>query len=134
MDRSSHCPSCFEPIGAADPCPECGCSSKAPSSHIYLKPGTVLFGKYMVGQVLGQGGFGITYLGWDMNLEIRLAIKEFFPQGYVSREPGKNYIVTFAGAASEEYEYGIERFLSEAKTLTRFEDHPNIVLVRDFFS
>ncbi len=87
----------------------------------------------MVGRVLGQGGFGITYLGWDMNLDVKLAIKEFFPQGFVSRQPGADYIVSFAGTAADEYTYGIERFLEEAKTLARFEDHPNVVSVRDFF-
>ncbi len=133
IDYSLLCPNCFEPTGAADPCPACGYTSKAFVSQLYLKPGTVLFGKYMVGQVLGQGGFGITYLGWDMNLDVKLAIKEFFPQGYVTREPGENCIVSFAGTAADEYTYGIERFLEEAKTLARFEDHPNIVSVRDFF-
>jgi len=133
VDHTTLCPSCFESTGAADPCPHCGYTSNAPSSHIFLKPGTVLFGKYMVGRVLGQGGFGITYLGWDMNLDVKLAIKEFFPHGLVNREPGESYIVSFTGTASDEYSYGIERFLDEAKTLARFEDHPNIVSVRDFF-
>jgi serine/threonine protein kinase len=134
MDFSQFCPNCFEPIGAADPCPACGYTASAEGANLlYLKPGTQLAGKYMVGQVLGQGGFGITCLGWDMNLDVKLAIKEFFPQGFVSRQPGADYIVSFASTAADEYSYGIERFLYEAKTLSRFEDHPNTVSVRDFF-
>lgn len=134
MDRSKLCHSCFEPTGAAESCPECGYTAGLENTNLlYLKPGTLLASKYLVGQVLGQGGFGITYLGWDTNLDVKLAIKEFFPQGLVSRQPGESYIVSFAGTASEEYSYGIDSFLSEAKTLAQFENHPSIVSVRDFF-
>ncbi len=134
IDYHNLCLGCMETRGAVDPCPQCGYTAGAEGANLlYLKPGTRLAGKYIVGRVLGQGGFGITYLGWDTNLDVKLAIKEFFPQGLVSRQPGESYIVSFAGTASEEYSYGIERFLDEAKTLARFEDHPNIVSVRDFF-
>ncbi len=140
MYNHNRCASCFAPsedfapTGETSACPQCGFIPGAPPKNpLYLVPGDILAGKYLLGRALGQGGFGITYLGWDINLDIKLAIKEFFPQGFVSRQPGDNKTVITAETARREFEYGIERFLSEAKTLARFEDHPNIVSVRDFF-
>ncbi len=125
---------CFALTGAEDPCPECGyCEADPGEVTLYLAPRTLLAGKYLIGRVLGQGGFGITYLGWDTTLDVKLAIKEFFPQGLVSRVPGQGKIASYSGGAREELNYGIDRFLSEAKMLARFEHHPNIVSVRDFF-
>lgn len=89
--------------------------------------------KFLLGQFLGQGGFGITYLGWDLNLDMKLAIKEFFPQGLVSRVPGQSKVISYTGETNNQFEFGLDRFLKEAKILARFEDHPNIVTVRDFF-
>ncbi len=120
--------------GSALPCPACGYYPEtAPGAALYLAPGTLLAGKYLIGRVLGQGGFGITYLARDQNLEIRIAVKEFFPQGLVSRVPGANAVVSYTGAVKDQFSFGVESFLREAKTLARFEHHPNIVTVRDFF-
>ena len=93
----------------------------------------MLVDKYLIGRVLGQGGFGITYLAWDINLDIKIAVKEFFPQGLVSRGPTSKDIVSFSGDVRKQFEFGLEKFLHEARTLARFADHPNIVTVRDFF-
>jgi hypothetical protein len=63
-------------------CPECGWSvGNQEESPFYLRPGTALHhGQYCIGRVLGHGGFGITYLGWDDNLALKLAIKEYLPR------------------------------------------------------
>ena len=59
------------------PCPNCGYDPGADKGNGYaLPPETILYGKYLVGRVLGQGGFGITYVGWDLALERKVAIKE----------------------------------------------------------
>jgi serine/threonine protein kinase len=89
--------------------------------------------KYLIGRVLGQGGFGITYLAWDLNLNLKLAIKEYFPQELASRAAGYNKVSAYAGSMGSQYEYGLDKFLQEARTLAQFEGHPNIVSVRDFF-
>lgn len=68
-------------------CPHCGYDPKAEQqSEIALPPGTILHGgKYLVGKVLGQGGFGITYVGMDLALELKIAIKEYYPFHMASR-------------------------------------------------
>ena len=92
---------------------------------------TILNGKYMIQRVLGEGGFGITYEGWDLNLELRVAIKEYFPSGFVTR--GNTDVIAHTGSGEEYYEKGKEKFLSEAKILARFYFLPGIVGVKDFF-
>ncbi len=108
-------------------------SEKGLTASIYLSRGTLLYGKYLIQSVLGRGGFGITYLGWDTNLDIKLAVKEYFPQGLVSRIPGQSRVVSCTGHEGSQFQFGLDRFLTEAKTLAQFENHPNIVTVRDFF-
>ncbi len=134
MDYNNFCFDCFTDKGSHNSCPHCGYApDNSKEAALYLAPGTLLSSKYLVGKVLGQGGFGITYLGWDTNLDIRIAIKEFFPQGLVSRVPGENSVVSYTGTIKDQFSFGVESFLREAKTLARFEHHPNIVTVRDFF-
>jgi len=134
MSFENICIGCMEDKGEETVCPHCQYEEEEYSieASLYLKPRTILADKYMIGRVLGQGGFGITYLSWDLNLELKLAVKEFFPQGLVTRLSGKQ-VVSYTGDIRSQFNYGIEKFLSEAKTLARFEHHPNIVTVRDFF-
>ena len=62
-------------------CPHCGYDpNEIVDTAVYLKPGTVLNDKYLVGRALGYGGFGITYVGWDRNLSRKVCIKEYFPR------------------------------------------------------
>jgi serine/threonine protein kinase len=113
-------------------CPLCGYDRKQEVSPVYLKPGAMLAKKYLIGKVIGHGGFGITYLAYDTVLGIKLAVKEYLVQDYASREPGGR-VVAHAGEAKERFEEGIKRFLEEARNLARFEGNPGIVSVRDFF-
>ncbi len=113
-------------------CPLCGYDRNQEVSPVYLKPGAMLAKKYLIGKVIGHGGFGITYLAYDTVLGIKLAVKEYLVQDYASREPGGR-VVAHAGEAKERFEEGIKRFLEEARNLARFEGNPGIVSVRDFF-
>ena len=99
-----------------------------------LRKGTRLIGHYTIEGVLGQGGFGITYLGIDELHEKKVAIKEFFPQGIVTRniEYQDTVTVTFVGE-KENYEKGKERFLKEARTMAKFSKDEGIVKALDFF-
>lgn len=103
------------------------------SHHTHLEPGTILQGKYRIESSLGQGGFGITYLARDLNLEVNLAIKEYMPQDLATRLPGNSQVSIHSGNLREHYDDGLSKFLQEARTLARFESHPNIVSVRDYF-
>jgi serine/threonine protein kinase len=87
--------------------------------------------EYRIDQVLGAGGFGITYRAHDTNLDKDVAIKEYLPGELAMRAPDGNVV---AQATSHEagYKWGLERFLLEARTLAKF-SHPNIVRVLRYF-
>ena len=129
------CPNCMQELSAPGACPHCGFDSaeyEAPPHQ--LKPGSILNGKYLVGRSLGEGGFGITYIGFDLNLEIRVAIKEYYPNGFVTRQASVSMSVTpLTGSQGEQYGKGLDRFVQEAKSLARFHDLNGIVSVKDFF-
>lgn len=115
-------------------CPRCGWGAGQDNEPHQLPVGTVLAGKYLVGRVLGQGGFGITYLGWDLNLDIRVCIKEFFPSSAVNRDHSRTSAVTCNTTHLEAgYASSRERFLREAKSMAKFRDVPQIVSIFDFF-
>ena len=99
-----------------------------------LRKGTRLIGRYTIEGVLGQGGFGITYLGMDELHKKKVAIKEFFPQGIVTRniEYEDTVTVTLVGE-KDNYEKGKERFLKEAQTMAMFSKDKGIVKALDFF-
>lgn len=128
------CLGCFEPLNGFDVCSHCGWHRDAVPEHAYhLHQGTVLAGRYIVGNTVGVGGFGITYRAWDANLSTLVAIKEFYPAGLVSRVPGEKELVIFSGDKEEQFRLAINRFLDEAKTMAKFTNNPNIVHVFDFF-
>ena len=82
-------------------------------------------------RVLGQGGFGITYLGWNIALDIPVAIKEYLPSDLATRENDMS-VVPQSSEASADFKWGLDRFLDEARILARFQ-HANIVRVHHFF-
>ena len=100
---------------------------------LYLPAGYLLNNRYTVGRVLGVGGFGIVYIAWDNNLDIRVAIKEFLPKEYAARSSNHVSITPYTGSAHEDFSLGVEKFLEEAKALARFQDHPGIVTVHESF-
>ncbi|WP_187374091.1 DUF5050 domain-containing protein [Murimonas intestini] len=117
------------------PCQFCGFDEGAqagPSYHLPCR--SILNGKYLVGRVLGEGGFGITYLGWDLNLDMKVAIKEYYPSGLVTRQaPGVSDVVNYGGEKAVYFDSGKNKFMDEAKTLAKFYAMPGIVSVKDFF-
>jgi len=86
---------------------------------------------YVLERVLGQGGFGITYLARDTNLDQAVAIKEYLPVEVATRRPDAS-VRSRTEDQSERYRWGLDRFIREARTLARF-DHPNIVRVLSVF-
>ena len=115
-------------------CPYCGWKRNADSgSVLHLRPGTMLHGAYLVGRVLGQGGFGITYLGWDNLLQRKVAIKEYFPQVIASRLPGSSTVAPTSNQVNGDFQHGLQSFMNEGRILARFSDHPCIVSVLNLF-
>ena len=129
------CPYCMHHLKEDGSCPCCGSKAAGyrPASH-HLPPGSILKGRYVVGRVLGEGGFGITYLGMDADLERRVAVKEYFPTCLVSRETSLSLSVTcYTQNYQDAYEKGRSQFLKEARTMARLENIPEIVQVLDHF-
>lgn len=115
-------------------CPFCGYyEGSAPMEPYHLRPGTELYRRYAIGNVIGYGGFGITYKAWDNVLETVVAIKEYYPTGLVQRVPGQCEVIIYTGESRDEYVQGLTRFLDEAKNMARFIDNPNIVHVDAYF-
>ncbi len=104
------------------------------NEQIYQLPAeTILAGRYMIQSIIGQGGFGITYCGMDLKLEMKVAIKEFYPSGMVSRVSSYSERITVHEGQEQEFDWCKKRFLEEAKSLAMFADEPNAVSVRDYF-
>ncbi len=132
-DRCSNCMNPYD--GSGNPCPYCGQDvvGYVPPKNC-LPPFTILQGKYMIGRVLGQGGFGITYIGYDMNLATYVAIKEYYPESISGRGLGDNPVMVTAQSGKDEiYNKNLNRFVDEARNLSRFYSLPGIVSVRNFF-
>lgn len=113
-------------------CPFCGFVENTPPEYSsYLPPGTELDGRYTVGTVIGAGGFGITYRAWDNVLNTSVAIKEYYPQGIVSRTGTTN--VSIYNKQEVSYNHGRSRFLKEARSLAQLNGNPRTVNVHGFF-
>ena len=75
-------------------CPFCGyVENTPPDKSFYLHPGVLIRGRYLVGTVIGAGGFGVTYKAWDNTLDSIIALKEYYPDGVASRTDGINVSV-----------------------------------------
>jgi serine/threonine protein kinase len=86
---------------------------------------------YEIRSLLGQGGFGITYLAQDPNLDQLVAIKEYLPSAFAVRG-GDGGVIPSAPDAEQDFRWGLQRFIDEGRTLARF-DHPGIVRVHSVF-
>lgn len=115
-------------------CPLCGYSEEALSeSPLHMQPGTMLLGRFLIGKVIGFGGFGVTYIGWDNTLQQRVAIKEYLPSEFASRTVGQTYITVFGGNKATQFADGMSKFIEEAKRLAQFQDGEGIVRIYDSF-
>lgn len=131
----SICLHCFGTLDGTRVCTNCHKKADdipAPPHHLMTR--TVLADKYLIVRALGEGGFGITYLAWDMNSGKQVAIKEYYPSGYVNRMPHSNQVIINSKQNQAASNRGLKRFIDEAKTLAKIKNLPGIVSVRDFFS
>lgn len=99
-----------------------------------LQRNTELIGRYVIQEVLGQGGFGITYLGIDKLYGNKAAIKEYYPQKIAMRKAQYEDVVTVTSIEEKNnYDKGKKRFLDEAQVMARFNKNEGIVKILDFF-
>lgn len=128
-----YCENCFLETAEAV-CPLCGYdSSISAEDPTLLAPGTVLSGKYVIGTVIGKGGFGVTYLAYDTLSRKKAAIKEYFPRMAAQRTAGTSMVTASSEESRKAFESGAEKFYEEAKLVSKFSGDPNIVEVYEYF-
>ena len=135
MHNVQFCPGCLRDTEFENGvCTKCGFDMNGYTvmPH-HLVPGTLVKQRYKIGRVLGEGGFGITYIGIDTVLNLKVAIKEFYMSGYVNRnhDASPNVFATL-GTHRDTFEKNREKFLNEARVLAQFYGEAGIVGVRDF--
>ena len=136
MKIENLCIHCMKEKHSADEiCPFCGSDPKSADIPPYhLQPFSILAGKYLLGMAIGEGGFGITYIGMDLNLEMRVAIKEYYPNGCAVRNCSEsNTVLSYSNSTQEVFEKGREKFINEARLLAKCSNLSEIVSVKDFF-
>ena len=86
----------------------------------------MLLDRYLVGKVIGYGGFGVTYIGWDSILQQRVAIKEYLPSEFATRSMGQADVTVFGGNKAQQFADGMAKFIDEAKRLAQFQSEDGI--------
>ncbi len=131
-----NCPNCFMPIKGTTICPNCGHDySKNKQYAGVLPPFTLLNNRYLLGRVLGKGGFGITYIAKDIMSNSICAVKEYMPSEYSTRSGGTQNIIPFSDdKAKFVFTHGREKFVEEAKTLLKLRNNPIVVDILDYFT
>jgi len=115
-------------------CRHCGYQKNTDVKEAYyLLPHTVLKEKYLIGRVLGYGGFGVTYIGWDEILQRKVAVKEYLPSDFATRSYGSRRVTVFSGEAAEQFQAGLQSFLFEARRLAKFNAVAETVDIYDCF-
>ena len=128
------CPGCFEEKPRDKQCPHCGFDETAYENHpLHLAPRSMLLDRYMVGKVLGKGGFGITYLGYDSYFQQRVAIKEYLPSPLVGRKNSDSTLIPHDEEKGQYFQEGLRLFLEEARNIKVFKNNTNVVNVENFF-
>lgn len=133
MEGTGYCMGCMHKLDWDGRCHYCGFDERNYKKDQQLGLHTRLKnGEYMIGRQLGQGGFGITYIGMDTTLLQTVAIKEYFPFGAVRRND-RNEIELNDEKYRKDYEKGLESFLCEGRILARFSNLTAVVGVKNFF-
>jgi len=134
IDGRNYCPGCMKMKTGNAVC-ECGFNEETYEKQPHhLAPGTVLSGSIIIGKVIGEGGFGITYLGYDPDLDITVAVKEFYIRKYAGRNTeSSNQIVSLTENKKASFEKGRDRFIEEARKLAKFLNEDGIVSIYRYF-
>jgi serine/threonine protein kinase len=124
------CPYCMTKSLTDGECKFCYHEGEPVTNEVYQLPVMyALDDRYVIGRVLGEGNFGITYLAFDAKHGVRTAIKEYYPTGFATRDGAD--VKPYSGDKSAYFKRGIEKFKSEANALAQFADKPGIVKIRE---
>lgn len=131
IGEAFYCSQCMRPLEEEGKCPFCGYDPSLPYQGPQLEEGTFLReGRYQLGAVIGRGGFGITYAAWDSVLELPVAVKEYFPDAFCSRDVLEGDEVIPLKDHAGHYQMGLQTFTREAHVLATLQ---NIAVVVKFF-
>ncbi len=129
------CLYCFGDLDEKRVCRACGRrDNDEPALPHHLARRTVLKKRYLIDRSIGEGGFGITYVAWDLQTSTKVAIKEYYPSGYVSRDPRSSRVIINSKQNHAPSNRGLKRFIDEAKNLSGLKKLNGIVTAHDFFS
>ncbi len=128
------CYNCFTEFPEGSTCPNCGFKTAAAEgrSPMALRAGAILNGRFVIGRVLGQGGFGITYVALDDKTKTRVAIKEYFPAEFASRAAGACTVTPYP-EKKDAFLFGKTKFREEAHALSAFRDNGHVTRVLGYF-
>ena len=131
VGEKHYCSKCMREIEEYGVCPHCGYDPDALTESFCIEEGTLFQnGRYELGAVIGQGGFGITYAAWDMVLDIPVAIKEYFPREYCKRNTEETDDIEIT---NEYFCIGLQTFIREARILATLQNVSTVVQVYDCF-
>lgn len=133
--KTQRCYKCMRKKSVSRICRFCGDDAGIPNPSYQLAAGSCLNNRYMAGRATGQGGFGITYTGWDIQDNVQVAVKEYFLYGIATRDSGISPAVSCVDLeACNRFAEEKERFLREYRVLSELSGIPGLVHVRDCFS
>ncbi|MBQ7546075.1 MAG: leucine-rich repeat protein [Clostridia bacterium] len=130
----TRCFGCMRELPVPDePCPHCGYDRRAATfNRNHLPPGSVLCDRYVIGQALGLGSFGITYIGWDEVGQMRVTIKEFMPSAFAHHRAGDDTVQFYSPQGRALFEKGLRRFGEETAALRRLTQTECISEITDY--
>lgn len=128
----SICPNCFTNGFNGKVCVNCNYEYEEESSFA-LKMFSILDNRYIVGRVLGSGGFGITYVAFDILNQKRCAVKEYVPMGAAVRDNNSTRLKLSSTKHQEEFRHGLISFMKEAEIIKQLSSIPCVVNVMDYF-
>lgn len=133
INNVDRCLGCMKEKAGQPVCKHCGFNETTAVNPLPCLPlGTKLHNQYVLGRMLGHGGFGITYLAWDSKLDTPMAIKEYWPREHGQRATDGMSFSCYHDSA-DLFAYGLNKFIEEAHHLARFGEHPGIVTVHNQF-